>query len=158
NLSGNYCLVANIDATATANWNGGAGFIPIGDPSHPFNGVFDGMGMTINGLVIKSTVLYAGLFAYVGSSGVVKNVSLTNANIQGISQQGSLAGVLAGYSTGSIVNSASTGTVQSSANLGGVGGLIGEADFGQVTSSFSAVNVSGSGFNSRTGGLVGASD
>ncbi len=31
NLTGNYALGRDIDATATATWNGGAGFTPIGN-------------------------------------------------------------------------------------------------------------------------------
>lgn len=39
NLSGDYALGTNIDASATASWNGGAGFVPLGS----FNGIFDGL-------------------------------------------------------------------------------------------------------------------
>ena len=34
NLSGTYALGRDIDASATASWNGGAGFAPIGMPPH----------------------------------------------------------------------------------------------------------------------------
>ena len=57
-LNGDYRLTQNIDATATAGWNEGAGFDPIGhytdDRSHQdFSGTFDGQGHTISGLVIN---------------------------------------------------------------------------------------------------------
>ncbi len=81
NLSGNYALGANIDASGTASWNAGAGFVPIGNSSTPFVGAFDGQAHTIDSLVINSSALYVGLFGYVGTSGIVKNLGLTNALI-----------------------------------------------------------------------------
>src|SRR5260221_5561131 len=54
-LSGNYVLGGNIDASVTASWNGGAGFSPLGTlysnccvSPHPFVGVLDGQGYTIS--------------------------------------------------------------------------------------------------------------
>lgn len=59
-LDGGYILTQDIDASATAAWNSGAGFDPIGtyDEAHPelaFTGTFDGQGMSLPGL--RSTVL-----------------------------------------------------------------------------------------------------
>ena len=42
NLTGRYALATNIDASATASWNGGAGFAPIGSSSSYFGGTLDG--------------------------------------------------------------------------------------------------------------------
>ena len=87
NLSGHYALGSNIDASATAAWNGGAGFTPIGSNPYSqgqsFAGVFDGLGHTISGLTFNSASTEAsGLFGAV--SGVsslnpafVRNVALT---------------------------------------------------------------------------------
>src|ERR1019366_9480272 len=47
NLSYDYALGKDIDASATANWNGGTEFIPIGTYPSAFNGIFDGQGNTI---------------------------------------------------------------------------------------------------------------
>ena len=54
NLSANYKLGADINATETAGWNGGAGWVPIGegDNNPSFTGVFDGAGHVIRGLTI----------------------------------------------------------------------------------------------------------
>ncbi|MBZ8144222.1 hypothetical protein CLD22_31135, partial [Rubrivivax gelatinosus] len=43
-LSGNYVLGADIDAAATAGWNSGAGFQPIGNSATSFFGRFGGLG------------------------------------------------------------------------------------------------------------------
>ena len=50
-LSGQYCLSGNIDASGTAL----SVFTPIGDASTPFNGTFDGKGHVINGLTLTSS-------------------------------------------------------------------------------------------------------
>ena len=59
NLTGNYYLTCDIDASATSTWNGGEGFAPIGDYTistsyatlaNRFRGTFDGCGYTISNL------------------------------------------------------------------------------------------------------------
>lgn len=57
---------------------------PIGGNLQPYAGTFDGDGHTITGLSNSSNSSdYAGLFGYVGSQGVVRNVTLVNATITG---------------------------------------------------------------------------
>jgi hypothetical protein len=58
-LSANYTLVSDVDASNTAQFNGGTGFDPVGDvdasdkTEEEFNGSFDGNGRTITGLTIN---------------------------------------------------------------------------------------------------------
>lgn len=88
-LTAHYVLGMDIDASKTSNWNDGSGFAPIGSyasdgNSHPFAGVFDGQGHEIRNLTINwpdnnST----GLFAFIGDSGVVRNVGLKGGMISG---------------------------------------------------------------------------
>jgi len=52
-MTGSYVLTQDIDASATATWNSGAGFDPIGDDDNPFTGILDGQGHVIFGLVIN---------------------------------------------------------------------------------------------------------
>ncbi|MGZ3240988.1 MAG: two-partner secretion domain-containing protein, partial [Burkholderiaceae bacterium] len=74
NLSGNYALGRNIDASATASWNGGAGFVPIGQNTN-FNGQFDGLNHTISDLHInRPTESNVGLFGT--AFGPISNVGL----------------------------------------------------------------------------------
>ena len=40
-LANNYVLANNIDASGTANWNGGAGFVPIGNSTTNFAGTLN---------------------------------------------------------------------------------------------------------------------
>src|SRR4029077_17000211 len=80
-LNQDFVLANNIDASGTAGWNAGAGFVPIGNGAANFAGRFDGQGNTIHGLTINSTGSYNGLFGYIGTGGVVRNVGLTNVSV-----------------------------------------------------------------------------
>ena len=148
NLSGNYCLMNDIDASATATWNGGAGFVPIGDASSPFSGLFDGKNHVINGLAINNgNADYIGLFG--NSGGTILNVGLSNVSIAG----GNNTGGLAGNNSGFVQNSYTTGNVAGSSQVGGLVGL--NAVFGgSIKNSHSNASVTG---GDEVGGLVGES-
>ncbi|WP_204348884.1 M26 family metallopeptidase, partial [Serratia marcescens] len=64
NLAGNYALGRDIDATATSGWNGGAGFVPIGQSfGTEYSGNFDGQSHKITNLTInRPTEENVGLF------------------------------------------------------------------------------------------------
>jgi filamentous hemagglutinin family protein len=122
-----FILAGNIDASGTAGWNGGAGFVPIGgvDAGNVYqNGSFDGRGFTIAGLTInlpgKNNV---GLF---GSNGtLIQNVRLTGANVTGAYGVGLLVGTSSADSL--IRNVSVAGTVHGTIdNNGEIGGLIGQ--------------------------------
>lgn len=97
-LDGDYVLVEDIDASATADWNDGAGFEPIGtysygNPSTAFTGHFDGQGHTIVGLTInRPTEDYIGLFGCVGDDGQVINVGFLDGAVTGDDHIGGLVG------------------------------------------------------------------
>ncbi len=152
NLSGNYVLGADIDASASAGWNGGLGFSPIGTAAAKFTGSFDGQGHVIEGLTIdRLGVDGVGLFGYANAASL-GNVGLSNANVQGRNYVGILLGRGEG---GTHIDSAwSSGTLFSNStqsNLGGVGGLAGW-QVGIVSNSHSSVDVEG---YASVGGLVG---
>jgi len=152
-LSGNYCLTNDIDASATANWNNGEGFIPI--PG--FGGVLDGQGHLIDRLNIHqvSDGSLVGLFAYVRTSGVVRSIGLTNVLVSGGAFGGG-AGAVAAVNDGLIIQSYATGTV-----IGGhvAGGLVGNNNnyTAAVIQSYSNATVTGTtpDSGSQVGGLVG---
>ena len=150
NLSGNYALGRDIDASATVNWNSGNGFQPIGELLARFEGRLFGQGKTIDGLIInRPSGVGIGLFGAVGSSGVITEVGLVGGVIVGNNR----VGALAGRNFGSITQSYATGAV--SGNVAGagvsVGGLAGE-NHGSITQSYSTGAVSGT---RSVGGLVG---
>jgi len=175
-LSASYTLMTNIDASATAGWNSGAGFTPVGtNSSAPFDGVFDGNGHVISGLTVsRGDNGNAGLFGYVGYVGVVSNLCLTGIDISGAWDVGGVAG----GNEGTLVRCFVSGTVSGASSAGGlagfnyggelkqcyasgavageygVGGLAGDNYDGIIGESYSSATVSG---DEDTGGLVGTS-
>ena len=77
-------------------------WVPIGNASHPYIGTFDGQNHIITGLSTPTdnTSDYVGLFGYIGSEGVVKDVILEYATMTGNSN----VGVVAGYNNGTLTD------------------------------------------------------
>ena len=103
-LTAHYVQVDNIGASTTKDWNGGAGFAPIGatysttglrtdSPSSPsFSGAFDGGGYRISNLFInRPDEDYVGLFSGL-SFGTLRAVALRGSRTTGRDQVGSLVG------------------------------------------------------------------
>ena len=151
-------LVNNIDASGTATWNGGAGFVPIGNGTTGFTGTFNGQDFTISGLTINTpSATDVGLFGVIDSEGTVENVGVTNVQISGSVSVGGLAG----NNLGAISNAFTTGTVTagvegtSVGGLVGLNGVIGGGGGGTITDAYSLAAVSTGSASFPTGGLVG---
>jgi hypothetical protein len=147
NVAGHYKLVADIDASETASWNGGEGFRPIGaEFAVDFLGVLDGAGHKVTGLVIKQADKQKVAFIAV-NSGTIKNLHLCDVNIVGFSHS---AGLVGENSYRGIVDGCSShGDVM---DLGGfAGGLVG-TNHGRIVASSSSGKLSSSCY---AGGLVG---
>jgi parallel beta-helix repeat protein len=145
-LDAYYELGNDIDASDTVNWNGGAGFEPVGsyDPNYSFTGTLDGRGHVITGLYIyrpssNSIALFSGTFG-----AEIKNFGLIDVDITGSMGIGAL--VNANMST-TISKCWSSGEVKSTfigANTAGIGGLVGVNMSGSIISKcYSTVNVTG---------------
>jgi trimeric autotransporter adhesin len=148
-IGGLYALGANVDASATASWNGGLGFNPIGTSAVKFTGILDGLGHSINGLTInRPSQDYVGLLGY--AQGGARNIGLTNVNITGRNFVGALAGQNGNGNgaQGYTIWSYSTGSVTGQQN---VGGLVGYAQT-NIYNSYSTANVTGTDI---VGGLAG---
>ncbi len=146
NLTADYVLVNNIDASETVNWNEGKGFKPIGTGDYPFMGTFDGQRYEIKGLFInRPDEEYVGLFGNTHQGIEIRNVGIVDADVSGYRN----VGVLVGWSNGTIGNCYATGSVSSVGEC--TGGLIG---YNRVSTrdSYANVDVSGS---TTVGGLVG---
>ena len=85
----------------------------IGSSSKKFRGVFDGQGHVISKLSISRSIIDdVGLFRYLGSSGTVKNLIISEANIEGKANVGTLVGDSGSKSSVSnclVINSSVTG-------------------------------------------------
>ncbi|SSW91242.1 filamentous hemagglutinin family protein, partial [Rhodopseudomonas pentothenatexigens] len=174
----NYVLANDIDASVTATWNSGAGFVPLGKVGTEFKGSLDGAGHVIAGLVInRPSEDDVGLFGYVGSAGSrFSNLGVVDARVTGRNHVGIVAadsygtfdnvwssgavsgayqvGGLVGYAHATISGSHSDATVTATGD--GVGGLVGmsASTAAMVTGSYATGAVSGAGY---VGGLVGQS-
>lgn len=92
-LGAHYVLGEDVDATATAEWNDGQGFEPIGSYENPFAGTFDGQGNEIEGLSIqRPSGNRVGLFGATDSGAAVTNVSLSEVDVLGDLRVGTLIG------------------------------------------------------------------
>ncbi|MDO8041045.1 YDG domain-containing protein [Janthinobacterium sp. SUN137] len=156
NLSGNYVLGSNIDASATGSWDSGKGFVPIGSAGTPFTGKFDGLGHELYGLTINRPETPVGMFGNIGAAGSVRNLSLSNVNITGSQAVFSAAytdiGALAGRNNGTIENVSSSGAVHGSGYIN-MGALVG-TNAGTLSNSRAAGTVVAGAYGAA-GGLVG---
>ena len=137
-------VTQNIDMSSlTISW------IPVGDVSATFEGTFDGDGKTISNLKVdRKGFNYGGLFGFLGSSAVVKNLKLTDVSVAG---SGEGNGAVAGYNKGLIENCSVDGVVNTTGNI--TGGIVGASEGTLKDCSFSG-SVAGCG---SVGGLAGNS-
>lgn len=142
----NFIQTANIDASASATWNEGAGFSPIGSENSAFTGNYDGQGFTIDSIYInRAETDYVGIFGY-GMFDTIQNLAVTNAYVTG----GTYTGALIGRMHGAVAKSCYTsGSVIGTSN---VGGLTGRNWDGLIRNCYSTASVEG---NDIVGGLVG---
>ncbi|MFA6931753.1 MAG: GLUG motif-containing protein, partial [Lentisphaeria bacterium] len=139
-----YYLSQNIDASATATWNDGEGFLPISNNENPFTGTFDGRGHIITGLVIFQPEWGGNaLFARIHEGGIVKNVGLVGGSITGFTAAG-LADKNAGLIHACFTSISVTAEIYA-------GGLVGH-NIGTISSCYTLGSTSG---DSRIGGLAG---
>ena len=103
-------------------------WLPIGNSSSAFNGIFDGQGHRIKGLYLMTDKTHVGLFGYVNSSCQIKNLSLQNSHIESsATADTSSVGSIIGYATKANLESVySDATVVCSGK--DVGGLVGRAN------------------------------
>lgn len=166
-------------AQSGAFYNNGAGWAPIGEYTGsndgPFSGTFDGGGFQIHGLKVhisQNVTVYAGLFGY--NKGTIKNLGVINASVSCSTNTSNniatntFAGGIAAYSSGTIINCYSTGTVTAVGRMAYAGGIAGQ-NYGTIEncyntgtikstidsvvfSSFTAISYSGgiAGYNFRT--------
>ena len=147
-----YELTAKLDFDTNGNgeadegdayWNGGDGWVPIGESNDSFDTTFDGGGHTIANLFIRRSP-NVGLFGVLGSGSTVSGIGLVDASVaaSGFGAAGALAGIgrgviedsfadglvggcvdqiggLVGFNEGSIANSRSAGNVASARRSGG---------------------------------------
>ena len=157
-------LAADIDLSSIENWT------PIGnitynsqykpvDASKVFSGVFDGNGKVISNLKIERTVGGAdtqanvGLFGITGEGAAIKDLTLTNVNIE---TDGRNVGALAGFAyKATLSNITVNGNIQIKGgnNVAGVAGMTRYYDMSATNISVSGANSSAIVGNNIVGGI-----
>ncbi len=134
-LSAFYKQMNDIDLTVWLAENTNQyGWPPIGTPTLPFNGTYDGNTYSILNLnICRPETDYVGLFGYTVSA-ALKNIVLINPNIEGANYVGGLVGARYGDGTYSDVTSLPTiqitncyvvgGNIKGSTNVGGIIGYV----------------------------------
>ena len=144
-LYAHYVQVADIDASPSRGWSGGAGFHPI----EPFSGTFDGAGREISDLYInRPETDTIGLFSRLAEDGVAKRVVLVDAWVKGGNSVGAMVGFNDGTVMNSVVRSAQVSGNRAGLNIGGLAGGNG----GLLIDSGASAEVDGGRY---VGGLVG---
>ena len=148
NQSGVYFkMMADVDLTEfLRDESPSLGWQPVGTSSAPFKGILDGNGKHISGLWInRPNADNIALFA-VGSSALIKNLTLKNVSIEGKDNVGALIG--SGSST--INNCIISGNIKGNKNVGGYAGD-GKHSIADVVS-YAEIDAS-----EKTGGIIGSS-
>ncbi|SHK98458.1 InlB B-repeat-containing protein [Fibrobacter sp. UWB12] len=166
-------LTANVTAAGT--------YIPIGNPNHVFNGTFDGNGKSIrvyykyDPTPTKVTVgtgysyeLTAGVFGVLGSSAVVKNLTVEQPSYSLVSTKSQTGfqmssadfGGIAGINNGQIIDCMADNnsfTVEVDATTNSVGGIVGtnKGTIKNTTSSYILTTNLKSGASNYVGGIAG---
>ena len=129
---------------------------PMGSEYIPFNGSFDGNGHKVIGLYIDTNTSERGLFGRIGTSGVVKNLGVTDGKVR---TNKDYAGGICGYNLGKIIDCYNTSTVNVY-NTGGYGGGIAGYNSGTISNCYNTGSISGTGSFStdktlKVGGICG---
>lgn len=149
-LGAAYFQVNDLDVSGESSWTG------IGTDSTPFTGEYNGNFKRIIGGQVWGDSFF-GFFSYVGTSGTVRDVGVSNIRVTASTTLGSGndgRGLLVGENRGTLTNTFATGSMTTTGDWY-VGGLAGYST-GIIRQSFASVTISGSTTAARyVGGLVG---
>ena len=137
----NVYLAADVDLN-NESWT------PIGTPSHPFKGHFEGWGHKVSNLTVNGGVTdYVGLFGYV-DGGSIRDLAVVSGAVSG----GSYVGGICGY----VINSGEISSCYSEISVSGnqyVGGICGYFNGSEIKDCYSTGNVTSTG--TFIGGIAG---
>ena len=173
-----YIQTRDLDASPTNGWYDGKGFVPVGNGTTAFTGMYHGQGHAIDSLYIaRGSESNIGLFGLTETTATIDSLGITHADVTGLRSVGALvgqsrgevtacyakgkvkgtninqyvyAGGLVGLNKGLLRASYSDVNVDSDGHL--AGGLAGRNHDGTISNCYSRGNVSGS---EHVGGLVG---
>ena len=130
-LTAHYRLAADIDVSTIDNWDPIGEYDSAADTYTGLTGALDGAGYTVNGLTIERPESEgAALFAYVHDGGEIRDVTLSNADVEGLDY----AGAAAGYAWEANINNVTLEnvTVTGREQVGGLAGEVTDTDIQTV--------------------------
>lgn len=149
-----FVQTADIDVSVTQYWESwdGDGFIAVGNNGTEFTGKYNGQFHIIDNLYSnRPNKDYVAFFGSTNGA-TIENIGITNANVTGDGDVGSLAGIIANTT---VRNCFSTGNVAGKGYA--IGGLIGMNSHGSTISrSFSRATVNALSSGISVGGLTGS--
>ena len=139
------------------------GWVPIGDTTTPFTGVFEGNGFAISNLLTVRDLAAVGLFGAIDTPAIVRNVHLVANLAKSTSSStvvSSVGGLVGRQQGGAIIASSASGAAEPGTgvvnnNANDVGGLVGQMSGGHIVGSRATGPVRGLHQADRAGGLVG---
>jgi len=165
-LDAYYILMNNLNARQTKDWNNGKGFVPIGEyvehkPFKGFIGYLNGNGYNIDSLFInRPEENDIGLFGCIADGAEIHNLIISNVDIIGRENTGTLSGHLYIFDKDSTVN-ISECTVTGNVNgLRHAGGAIGFNHIvsGRLVITNCSTNITINTGGDRAGGMVGRNE
>ncbi|MBP0984843.1 MAG: Ig-like domain-containing protein [Oscillospiraceae bacterium] len=123
----------NINALMTDNVVCTRGWTPIGTYKYRYMGTFDGHGHTISGLHADINDSCVGLFAFIGSDGLVSQIGLVDSSVIGRNEVGGIAG----RNSGVIRDCFSIVELRGSDYIGGICGT----NYGTIENCYSLVKM-----------------
>ncbi|MEP7246465.1 MAG: YDG domain-containing protein, partial [Gammaproteobacteria bacterium] len=144
-LTGNYALGSDLNAS------GFSGYVPLGDSTTPFSGIFNGLAHTISNLNVSRNVDNGGLFGYTDTAALITSLRMSNTVVSTGSRFN--AGSLVGFNNGTVRDVYSTGVTISAPRQ--AGGLVGW-NRGLIETSATGTGTTAATFYS--GGLVAMND
>jgi hypothetical protein len=153
NLNGYYILLNDITLTSSTLGNdNGEGWLPIGNRTNYFTGIFNGNGNKITGLWInRPNTSCIGLFGFIYQA-QIRNLGIEIAKNKEIKGDEQIGGIAGGAYYGNITNSYLIGNVSGDESSRYIGGIVGIFERGFITNSYSNVTVGGYGW---IGGIAG---
>lgn len=121
---------------------------PIGnDKNKPFQGIYDGQGYVLTGLLMVDAKSSSGFFGFVNNA----NATIKNVGIVGvITGSDDCGGIVGELTAGSVINCWFDGEINAKDRIGGI---VGKADQAQILNCVNFGTIVGT---SKTGGIVGA--
>ncbi|MDD3862611.1 MAG: InlB B-repeat-containing protein, partial [Clostridia bacterium] len=148
-LNPSFSFEMDTNGNLVGSYTGALTWVPIGNNTNTFKGTFDGNGYYITGIFINGTNDYQGLFGYIDTGSMIKNLEVNNSFIKGNSNVGGIAG----YTKGTIYSCANTAYISGVKYVGGIAGYCNGASGGWIRDCFNFKMIYGS--NSEIGGIVG---